>query len=258
MKLWTNDSGAPSPHTLIFLHGFPFNHTMWDGQAALARPYFRVLSYDQRGHGQSEAGLGQFAFESFVDDLLELMDQRKIQKAVLCGLSMGGYVALRTAERAPERVSGLILCNTRSEADTQEAKLKRAVTVKTIQEKGISEFCEGFLKAALSPETWAAQPALVEQVRHMIMGGSAEGMIGAVLAMAGRTDTTQSLSRIKVPTLIIGGEKDPIIPLDAIQSLHQKIAGSTMAIIPGAAHMSNLENPNVFNQHFQDFLKRII
>src|SRR5947199_7733643 len=112
-KLHYTDSGAPRKPALIFIHGFPFNRTMWKEQAALCERTFRVITYDQRGHGQSELGNTHYMFELFVDDLLGLMDTLKVERAVLCGLSMGGYVALRAAERQPERIRGLVLCDTK-------------------------------------------------------------------------------------------------------------------------------------------------
>ena len=113
MPLYIEDSGPGPAQTVVFLHGFPLDHTTWDEQVALAKPQFRTIAYDHRGHGKSEVGSGQYAFELFVDDLFDILDSRGIAKAVLCGLSMGGYVALRAAERAPERIAGLILCDTR-------------------------------------------------------------------------------------------------------------------------------------------------
>src|SRR6266404_327312 len=108
-KLHYTETGAPGKPALIFIHAFPFNQTMWSDQAALCANRFRVITYDHRGHGQSELGTGRYMFEFFVDDLLGLMDRLKIEKAVLCGLSMGGYVALRMAERHPEKILGLVL-----------------------------------------------------------------------------------------------------------------------------------------------------
>jgi pimeloyl-ACP methyl ester carboxylesterase len=244
---------APKP-ALFFIHGFPFNQTMWKAQVALTAGRFLPIAYDLRGHGSNPAGTGQYHFEQFIDDLIEMLDKKGISKAVMCGLSMGGYVALRALERAPERISGLILCDTRSEADSNEAKVKRSASIKTIQNQGVSTFCESFLKAVLAPETYTGKPAIVEQVRQMIMGNSATGIIAALLALAGRTDTTESLARIKVPTLILVGEKDGVTPPTASEAMHQRIPGSQLAIIPHAGHLSNLENPEIFNRHLMDFL----
>ena len=255
LALNIKDSGEGPKHTLVFLHGFPFNQTMWKTQVALAQPRFRTITYDLRGHGDSETGSGQYAFEDFVDDLFNILDARNIERAILCGLSLGGYIALRAIERAPERISGLVLCDTRSEADSNEAKIKRAATVKQIKNQGVNAFCEGFLQSVLTPETWSKRLDVVESIRRMMVGNKPLGMIGTVLAMAGRTDTTESLGRIGVPTLILVGEKDPITPPTAAQAMHQRIPKSTLSIIPEASHLSNKESPEVFDRHLDAFLK---
>ena len=140
-------SGPTDKPALIFLHGFPFDHTMWDAQVALCAPHFCVVTYDLRGHGQSDVGSGQYIFEFFVDDLFGLMDSLKIQKAILCGLSIGGYIALRAIEREPERVQGLVLCDTRSQADTDAGKIGRAADAASHSKtEGLNAFADKFLK----------------------------------------------------------------------------------------------------------------
>jgi len=252
------DNNVSDKPAIVFLHGFPFNHSMWDAQIQLLGRRFRTLAYDQRGHGQSDVGTGHYALELLVDDLLELLDAKKITKAVLCGLSMGGYVALRAMERAPERFSGLILADTRSESDSNETRIKRSGSLKTIQEQGVSTFCEGFLKAIFAPESLIHKPEVVDQVRNMIMGNSPIGIMGMIMALAGRTDTTASLDKIKVPTLILVGEKDAVTPPEAAQAMYDKIHGATWVKIPNAGHMSNLENPDAFNAALEKFIKTII
>jgi len=243
---------------IVFIHGFPLNHTMWQEQAALVQSSFRVITYDQRGHGQSAAGDGQFMLESFVDDLLGLLDALRIQKAILCGLSMGGYVALRTYERQPGKVLGLILCDTRSQADTNEAKLKRAASIRALREQGISAFAEGFLKNLFTPSSFLRSPEAVEAVRKMILACTLQGLIGTQIALATRTDTTASLARIRVPTLILVGAHDVITPPAAAAEMHERIAGSKMSIIPDAGHISNLENPDFFNHEMMAFLTKAV
>jgi 3-oxoadipate enol-lactonase len=257
LKLQHSDSGATGKPALIFIHGFPFNQTMWKEQVALCEPRFRVITYDQRGHGQSEVGTGRYMFEFFVDDLLGLMDRLQIEKAVLCGLSMGGYVALRTAEREPKRIQGLVLCDTKSESDADAGKLKRAADLRLIQEQGLEAFADRFSKAVLAPSN-VPNTALLDRVRRMILGNPTEGVQGALIALATRTDTTASLSRIQVPTLILVGEADAVTPPAAAAAMKERIAHAKMAAIPNAGHMSNLENPSVFNTHLMEFLGGII
>jgi 3-oxoadipate enol-lactonase len=258
VNLFYTDNGKTNAPVLIFIHGFPFDHTMWQEQVRLTEPSFRVITYDHRGHGKSGVGSGQYIFETFVDDLLGLMDALMIPKAILCGLSMGGYVALRTAEKAPGRVSGLVLCDTRSEADTNEGKLKRAAAVRTVEEKGVSVFAEGFLKAIFAPSSFTDKPEVVDQIRRIMDGNSALGICGTLIALATRTDTTAYLPQIKVPTLILVGESDAVTPPSAAQAMHDHIAGSRISMLAKAGHMSNLDNSADFNRHLQDFLKIVL
>jgi len=248
---------ASSGTAIVFIHGFPFNHTTWDPQWEAFKGSFRLVRYDQRGHGQSDTGDGQFPLEFLVDDLIGLLDSLKIPKAVLCGLSMGGYVALRAVERNPERVAGLVLCDTKSEADTTQAKISRSNAIKTIKNKSLSEFCEPFLANVLAPETRIQKPEIVEAIRKIIMGNSAMGICGALLALAGRTDTTDALPAIKVPTLILVGEKDTVTPPLLSEKMKAAIPQAKMAIISSAGHLSNYENPYVFNQHLKQFLDQL-
>jgi len=229
---------------------------MWDAQAALLEKNFFVVTYDQRGHGGSAVGDGQFPLEFLVDDLIGVLDFLKLPKAILCGLSMGGYIALRAVERNPERGLGLVLCDTRSEADSNEAKVKRAAGIKTVKGDGVDAFAEGFLKAVFPPESFTAHKEAVDKTRGMMKANPPLGVAGTLLALATRTDTTASLANIRVPTLILVGEKDGITPVAAAESMKAKIPGSQMFVIPGAGHLSNLDNPTVFNAHLETFLAR--
>jgi 3-oxoadipate enol-lactonase len=242
---------------VVFIHGFPFSQTMWTPQVQVLLGEYHLFTYDNRGHGKSDVGDGRYMLEFFVDDLIGLLDAWKIEKAVLCGLSMGGYIALRAVERNPERVKGLVLADTRSEADSNEAKLKRAANIRTVKEKGVSVFAEGFLKAVFAPHSLATKPQIVDNIRQVINANSPEGICGTLLALASRTDTTASLSKIQVPTLILVGDQDPVTPPAASESMHQLITGSELHVLSIAAHLSNLENPEEFNTHLIDFLKRI-
>lgn len=251
------ERGLPQGIPVIFLHGFPFNHTMWDPQMMAIPQEIRAIAYDLRAHGSSEVGDGQFFLEDFVDDLFALMDHLGIESAALCGLSMGGYIALRATVREAGRIRGLILADTRSESDSNEGKIKRASQAKMVKSKGVEAFAEEFLKAVLSPETMSSNRAVVEKVRSMITGNTPAGIAGTLLALATRTDTTESLASIHVPTLILVGQHDVITPPDAARGLHSRIGGSDLEIIGGAAHMSNLENAGAFNAALLKFLKRL-
>ena len=249
------DQGDPSRDAVVLIHGFPFSHEMWSEQIELLKTGYRVIAYDLRGHGRSGVGDGQYALEFFVDDLVGLLDQLKIRRAVLCGLSLGGYIALRAVERNPERIGGLILCDTQSQSDSNEAKLRRAATIKAVKTDGVNAYAEGFVKALFAPHTITAKPDVVERIKGTIRSTSPLGICGTLLALAGRTDATASLAGIRVPTLIIVGEHDTITPPSRSEEMRSKIPDSVLHIIPDAAHMSNLENPEAFNKQLLDFLE---
>lgn len=221
------------------------------------KKHLRIITYDLRGHGKSDVGDGQYTIELFVDDFIALLDYLKLTKAILCGFSMGGYIALRAIERNPDRFSALVLCDTMSAADSTEAKVRRANTIKQIKREGVERFAEGFLKAVFAPQTFDAKPDIIDEIKRTILSNSPLGICGALLAMAGRTDTTEGLSKINVPTLILVGEHDAVTPPSAAKSMHERIPNSKLYLIDNAGHMSNLENPNVFDEHLTKFLEGI-
>jgi pimeloyl-ACP methyl ester carboxylesterase len=244
------DTGGNGP-ALVFIHGFPLAGAMWKGQLEAVRGKCRAIAYDVRGFGKSPAGDGQYAFEAFVDDLLALLDQLKLEKAALCGMSMGGYVALRAVEKAPGRVSALMLCDTRSEADDNASKLRRAAAISMVQSKGPAALLDAFL-----PSIVASPAGLAEAKRISALNGSV-GLCGSLLAMASRTDTTESLSKIAVPTLVVGGEKDALMPPEVARGLASRIPGARCEIIAGAGHLSNLDQPEQFNKLLLEFVSKL-
>jgi 3-oxoadipate enol-lactonase len=249
--------GNTSASPVLFLHGFPFSHTMWGAQLEAVGRMYRAIAYDIRGHGDSFVGDGQFTIEGHVDDLIGLMDHLKIHKAAIVGLSMGGYITLRALERNPERFKAAVLCDTRSEADSNEGKLKRAAGVVSVKEHGSEVFAGAFVKAVFAPESFKTKADAVASIQRTIKHTPPLSIAGTLIALAARTDTTASLASIKVPTLILVGEHDATTPPAASQAMHERIPGSEFHIIPQAAHMSNLENPDFFNEKLLIFLKRV-
>lgn len=247
------NTGKSTGIPVVLIHAFPMNKTMWDDQIKALEEEFRVITFDIRGLGQSKSHY-PYTMEFIVDDLIELLDQLKIQKAVIGGLSMGGYIAQRAYQRNPERVSALILANTKSEADNDEGKLARYKAIKTIDEKGLPIFLESFLKNAMAPD---ASLIAVDRATNIAKSNSPEAVCAATLALMSRTDTTAQLKNISVPTLIVHGEKDAVIPMTAAQNMHVQIKNSKLVVIPNAGHFSNLENPEAFNQHLLGFLKEL-
>lgn len=256
--MYYSDIGKTDSPPIVLVHGFPFSSEMWKGQMQiLQEKNLRIITYDLRGHGQSEVGDGQYSIELFVDDLMALLDYLKITKTMLCGFSMGGYIALRAIERNPDRFNALILCDTMSAADSNEAKIRRANSVKTVKKEGVERYAEGFLKAVFAPQTFDAKPDIIDEIRRIILSNSPLGICGALLAMAGRTDTTEALAKISVPALILVGEHDAVTPPGAANAMHDRIQNSKLHLIKGAGHMSNLENAAMFNERVAEFLDGI-
>jgi pimeloyl-ACP methyl ester carboxylesterase len=230
---------------------------MWNAQIQALSAEHRVIAYDLRGLGESDVGDGQYTIELFVDDLIALLDHLRIEKTIVCGISIGGYIALRALERHPERFSALVLCDTRSEADSDEAKIKRWAGLRLLKEKGVPSFAAEFVRPAFAPETFNTNPDIVHTAKGMILKNSPLGIGGSLLALASRTDTTESLKRINIPTLVLVGEKDQITPPSAALSLKERIPNAQMHVIPHAGHLSNLENPAEFNQRLAAFCREI-
>lgn len=249
------DDGPRDGLAVVFLHGFPFSHAMWAPQAAIASSRYRTVTYDIRGHGLSDVGEGQYTIEGHVDDLIAILDHLGIERAVGVGLSMGGYILLRALEREQGRFLAAVLCDTRSEADTDEGKLKRFEAIKAVRTSGVAGFAEGFVRAVFAADSFHRHPEAIDTIRKIIERTPALSIIGSLLALASRTDTTPSLTRITIPTLILVGEKDVTTPPAASEAMHRKIPNAKLAVLPGAAHMSNLENPDAFNAQLFGFLE---
>ena len=242
---------------VVFVHGFSFSKEMWKPQVEALKNDYYVITYDVRGHGASDVGDGQYSVEYFVDDLIGLLDHVKLSSAVVVGLSMGGYIALRAIERHPERFRALVLCDTRSEADNNEGKTKRAQQAKTVKWDGMERFAESFVSAVFYERTLKENSETVEKIRSVIEKTSPLSVAGTLLALAARTDTTSSLYNIKVPTLILVGQHDNITPPSSSQAMKEKIRTAELHVISKSGHLSNLENPEEFNKHLLRFLAKL-
>lgn len=254
-KLAIFENGNKENHPILFIHGFPYDHSMWDKQIEeLCKNYFCV-SYDIRGLGESPAGDGQFTMESLVDDLFEIVDNFELKKPILCGLSMGGYISLRALERNQERFAGAILCDTKSEADNNEGKLKRAAGIKTINNDGLDVFVNGFVPNCFGDEFKIKQENDYKEIIQKCSSNDPVGVKGCLLAMLGRTDTTESLGKIKIPVFLICGNEDKLTPPDIMKEMSDKINNSSYVIIDGAGHMTPIESPKKFNEIVTAWLK---
>ena len=252
-----NDEGKTGDPVIIFIHGFPFNKYMWNKQMEVLKENYRVIAYDVRGHGNSDAGAEDFSIDLFATDLLNLMDALKIDKAMLCGLSMGGYIALNAVENDPDRFDALILSDTTCTADTREAKEKRMKTIESIKKDGVEKFAEESIKNLFAPESFSTKKLEIAAVREMIVNTTEESLCKTLRAFYERKETCSKLSDLYVPVLIMVGEEDKITPLAAAQLMNEKIKESSLSIVEHAGHLSNIENPSEFNNQLEEFVSTI-
>lgn len=251
------DNGPEDAPAIIFIHGFPLNKTMWDNQVEALKEDYRVISYDIRGHGDSEQGNEDFSIQLFVTDLLHLMDALKIEKASLCGLSMGGYIALNAIENHPERFEALVLSDTNCIADPPEVKHKRLDTIESIKAFGVEKYVDDSILHLFAPESFTTHKDAIQDVKEMILDTSEESLSKTLLALSLRKATCNKLPEITMPVLFLVGEEDKITPPEASELMHEKIKNSTLHIISHAGHLSNMENSDEFNKQLKMFFATI-
>lgn len=245
-------SDAPA---VVFIHGFPLSSQMWSSQVEFLKKDYKVISVDLRGAGRSKAVKNPFTLEMLVDDLFLVLEKEKIVKPVLVGFSMGGFIALRALERDPGRFGALVLADTKSNADSNESKLKRTEAIKTVRGKGVGEYADIFLKSAVAPNT---KPETVKSLKDLVIKEtSSQSVVFSILALISRTDTSSSLSNIKIPTLVLVGDSDTVTNLSSAQDLQKGVQGSQLKIIPNAGHITPIENPSAFNDALIQFLSGI-
>jgi 3-oxoadipate enol-lactonase len=253
---YTDDEKYGAP-VIIFIHGFPFNKSMWNSQIKALNYYCRVISYDIRGFGNSESGNEEFTIDLFAKDLICLMDTLKIEKSFLCGLSMGGYIALNAVKNYPDRFNALILSDTSCKSDTPEAKIKRRNSIDNIRKNGVGDYADETIKNLFAVESFTEKKEEIAMAREMIMQTSEASLCSTLLALSNRKETCRSLNSIKVPVLIIAGNEDKVTPPSLAQYMHEKIKDSSLKIIEHAGHLSNLEKAEEFNYQLERFVDSV-
>ncbi len=249
------DSGSTGT-PVVLLHAFPLNSKQWDGQIESLAERFRFIAPDLQGFGGSSApdDAASYSMDSYADDAAAVLDELGLDKVVLTGLSMGGYIAFAFLRRHRDRVSALVLADTKAEADPPEAKEKRTTQQAQVRAEGTAGLIEGLSGALLGEATRAKKPDIVEATKKLMAENPPAGFIGALEAMKNRPDSTAELAAITVPTLVIVGENDGVTPVAASEALNQGITGSKLVVIPEAGHLSNLEAPEAFNGAVAEFL----
>ena len=241
---------------LVLLHAFPLDRGMWQPQLAALADVTRVVALDLPGFGESSPA-GAFTIDGVADAVAAFLAARGIPKAVVCGLSMGGYVALAFARRHPEKLGGLILADTKAEPDDDTARAGREKSIALTREKGAAGLIGQMLPKMLCDDTREKKPDVVDTVRTIAGRQTVSGVTAALAALRDRPDATPALGNISANTLILVGEHDTITPPLAAASLAANIWGSAVVTVPGAAHLSNLENPEAFNAAVREFLANV-
>jgi len=252
-----SDHGPDDAPVIIFIHGFPLNKSMWNMQVEAVKENYRVIAYDIRGHGDSDPGIDDFFIELFVLDLLRLMEKLRIEKSILCGLSLGGYIALNAVLKHPDRFDGLILNDTQCIADTPEIKENRCIAIISIKDKGVEQYADESIKKLFAPESFTKKQNVIAGVKEMIISTPKQSLCNTLHALAERKETCTQLPEINIPVLIMVGKEDKITPIAAAQQMHEKMLNSKLEIIQHAGHLSNLENPIAFNTHLVNFLELV-
>ena len=251
------ESGSGPKDPLVLLHAFPLNRRMWAPQVRALGGERRVVTPDYPGFGRSPRPCAQPDVRLYAEGVLELLDSLRIERVALGGLSMGGYVAFACLKLFPERISSLVLANTRPDPDAEEARETRRELARRVAEEGVEILPELQMERLLSKGTLSGKPDVVEDVRGMILESSPDGVVAALGAMRDRPDSTDLLAEIEVPTLVVGGEEDAISTPQVVEAMAEKIPDSRYVTLPNAGHLSNLEAPEEFNAALSGFLARV-
>ena len=243
---------------VLLIHGFPLCRRMWHPQVgALTAAGYRVVTPDLRGFGASETPDGPYSIELFADDLVALLDYLAIERAVVGGMSMGGYVLFNLLERYRSRVAAMICIVTRSFADDEAGKSRRLALAQEVMKVGPQAVADPFVPLLFAPGTETERPKLVDEVYGWMVANDSRGLAGGLLAMRERKDVTGLLSGFTVPGLVIGAAQDRAAPPELSRQLAAGLPHSTLRIIPEAGHLVNLEAPGDFNREVLAFLRSL-
>ena len=247
---------AGSGWPVLLLHAFPFNAGMWRPQLERVPEGWQFIAPDLRGFGPDAARTAPAAvtLADMAADVAGLLDALEIERAVIGGLSMGGYVTFALFRAAPDRFSGMVLADTRTQADTAQGREGRRKMIELARSRGPEAVAEAMIPKLLGSTTRGRRPALLAQAREMIERERVEGIVGALEAMLARPDSTADLARISCPALVMVGDEDEITPVADAEMMQNQIARSRLVVLPEAGHLSNLEAPDGFTLALSDFL----
>jgi pimeloyl-ACP methyl ester carboxylesterase len=243
-------SGPP----VVLLHPFPANHELWQPIARMLSSRYRLIMPDLRGHGESSLGTGPATMQQHAADIARIVDAAGADRVALIGISVGGYAIFEFWRRFRDRATALVLCNTKAEPDTPEARANRLQTADDVLQRGTGPFFESMIPKLLGEATRRSRPDLVEGALHMMRKMSAEGVAGVQRGMAERPDSVPTLKTITVPTLILTGDEDIMTGLPDAELMKQNISGSQMKVVAKAGHYSPWEQPQEVGRLLRGFL----
>ena len=249
------DEAGEGPAVLL-IHGFPLGRQMWGPQVqALAAAGFRAVVPDLRGFGESEPGAEAGSTDLLADDLIALLDHLGIEKTVVGGMSMGGYVMLNLLARYPERFSAACFIVTRADADDETARGKRNHLIAEVKAGRPDVVPDAFIPLLFADRTVAGRSALVDEVRGWMTATSPAGLVVGLEAIRDRADSSALLPRLKIPALVVGAKEDKAIPPEKSTGMAEEIPGAQLCMLSAAGHMGNIEQPEAFNAALLDFLR---
>ncbi len=240
---------------IILIHGFPYDHTMWKNQIQYLQADYHIVTFDIRGLGESITSDYRITMEDLVDDLFDVIEKNDLKDSILCGLSMGGYISFRAIERDQSKFRALIIMDSKTEADNNTARLKRASGIKMIKNEGLDDYLEKTMPLTYAKSTLENNPKLYRSFLEKAKTFDSRGIIAALFAMLSRTNTTESLAKIRIPALFLVGESDNLTTPESVKKISDMVENSTMEIVPDAGHMSPLENPDFVNKQIGKFLR---
>jgi len=241
---------------VLLLHAFPLGLSMWEPQVSALAGAHQVIRFDARGFGGSPPGDGLLTMERIADDGALLLDHLGISRAVVCGLSMGGYAAFALVRRHPDRLKALVLADTRAGADSDPARAARAAQADMVRKQGSAALADAVLPKLVGETTHKQRPEILTRLRETIARNPPRGIADALAGLATRADSTPILREIRVPTLIVCGDEDVITPVAESEAMARGIPGSRLEVVPQAGHLSSLENPDAWNGVVSAFLKK--
>lgn len=250
VELAWEETGQGPP--VVLLHAFPLNRRMWEPQRGELSGRYRIVTPDFRGHGESALPDEDSTMERLAEDVRGLLDELGLERVVLGGLSMGGYVAFAFLRKHAARLAGLILADTRAAADSEEGRQGRYENAGLAEKEGSAALADRLLPKLLAPASQGGPVA--RAARELMLSTPPAGMARALRGMAVRPDSTALLGRIQVPTLVVVGEQDPLSPPAEAEAMAQSIPNAKLVRIPNAGHLSNLEQPTAFTNALEEFL----